>query len=642
MPMTDPHSIDSPPAGLIPLSEARARVFVWSVWSACLLSAVVFIGAYRANAPLMHDFDMIPALTGNEPVTLGYLWEATNEHRMFLPKLLIVGLGKLTNCDFRAEKFFHVGCLAAVSLAMILAARRLRGRTSFADAFFPILLLSLGNCVACVETLAHVLEGAIPCLALLIVLLHGDKFTWKSTALFGTCLLLLPLCGSGGVVYVPAFVLVLLYAAVIRIRRGGPGTRRDVSLMLGFAAAAMFLVVLYFYGFSQRDLPRPIPSVASNFFGFFAMSVGAGGEHAWKIVSAVVLLLVAIASGLLLRIVITERSNRLRALALLGFLGSTAVLAFAIAWSRACLGPCAALSIRFSVLATPVLCAVFLAFQLYGKRPLAFGFQCALLALVIAALPCNVKSGMVKGRYDRAVTDNLLRDVKAGLEPNLLVTRNPRLHPRKKPERTAQRLEMLLVADVGPFGPDYRQNIRAKDRVVADVQGRRTLESTSRQQPDLGYKILAADGENEQRIACPDGTTVNVRPEQNLGHVDTVYSKSPAVFCKGWAADVAKGIPVDSVLIFIEEKCRFRCDMKDDCVYRPGVARTYQQPNLTDVGFETPLPENWFAGVDPEDVRFFAVRGDVASELTRSKEFWKVPTDSPAMRTAQGNAAPRR
>jgi hypothetical protein len=642
VPMKDSDPNDTPSAGLISVGEARAMAFVWSTWSASLLTAVVFIAAHKANVPKVHDFDMIPALTGNEPVTLRYLWAPAAEHRMLLPKLVIVVLGKLTHCDFRAEKFFHVACLGALSLAMMLTARRLRGRTSIVDVFFPLLLLSVGNCATCLVTLAHVLEGVIPCLALAVVLVNAGNLTWKSTVLFGTCLLVLPLCGSGAVAYVPAFVFVLLSAAVIRIRSGTPGMKRDAGLMFGFAAAAVCLVVLYFHGLEPRDLPRQLPSVGSNFFGFFAMSVGAGGRYAWQAVSAMVLLFVVLAAGVLVRRLFSDTRNRLRAFALLGFLSSTVVVAFAVAWSRACLGPGAALAYRFTVLATPVLCAAFFAFQLCERRSLGLGLQIALLALVIVVFPRNVQLGMQAGGHEKAVSERVLRDVRRGVEPSRLAARNRGLFPFQVPQWTAKRLEMLMHAEIEPFGPQYREMIRTRGQRASNLASHPTVASNANVQHDPDYRILPADDDNEERIVCPNGAVVQVRRDLKFGSVGRVFLRRSAVVCKGWAADVAEGVPVDSVLIFIDGQCGFRVDMASDGVPRPNVGKFYRKPHLKNVGFDMSLPPACFAGVGPENVRFIAVRGDVAAELKRSEDFWKIPADSALQQTAKGNVTSRR
>jgi len=74
-------------------------------------------------------------LTGNEPDLSGWLWAQNNEHRIPLPKLILLGLFKMTKGDFRAGMFFNAIALGVLAIFMVLAARHLRGKTKFSDAF---------------------------------------------------------------------------------------------------------------------------------------------------------------------------------------------------------------------------------------------------------------------------------------------------------------------------------------------------------------------------------------------------------------------------------------------------------------------------------------------------------------------------
>ena len=45
-------------------------VAVWTIWSGMLLAALLLVIYYGSNVPSWDDWDMIPTLTGNQPVTL--------------------------------------------------------------------------------------------------------------------------------------------------------------------------------------------------------------------------------------------------------------------------------------------------------------------------------------------------------------------------------------------------------------------------------------------------------------------------------------------------------------------------------------------------------------------------------------------
>ena len=78
-------------------------------------------------------------------MTLAWLWAPHNEHRIFLPRLIYLGLGLATNYDFRGGSFWSVSMLAALSAVLILAARAVRGRSSLYDAFLPLAVQQWGQ-----------------------------------------------------------------------------------------------------------------------------------------------------------------------------------------------------------------------------------------------------------------------------------------------------------------------------------------------------------------------------------------------------------------------------------------------------------------------------------------------------------------
>src|SRR5260370_65859 len=75
----------------------------------------------------------------------GFIWEQHNEHRVPIPKLVLLGLYELTGGDFRCGMYFNVIMLGALGILMIRGAGRIRGRLSYADAFIPLLLLNWGH-----------------------------------------------------------------------------------------------------------------------------------------------------------------------------------------------------------------------------------------------------------------------------------------------------------------------------------------------------------------------------------------------------------------------------------------------------------------------------------------------------------------
>jgi len=101
---------------------------------------------YGYNVPWREDWVMVPALTGNEPHLLGWLWAQTMEHRTLILRTVYLTILWKTDGDFRVGMITDVLLLGTLSLAMILTARRIRGgHTRLADGFFPLVFLHLGH-----------------------------------------------------------------------------------------------------------------------------------------------------------------------------------------------------------------------------------------------------------------------------------------------------------------------------------------------------------------------------------------------------------------------------------------------------------------------------------------------------------------
>src|ERR1700704_4257497 len=109
------------------------------------IGAFAFVWRFGSDVPFWDEWNMIDAATGAQRVTIEWLWMPHNGHRIPLPKLVLLGLYKISGTDFRAGMFFNVVTLAAAAAALIRASCLMReGKFSLADAVFPLLLLHWG------------------------------------------------------------------------------------------------------------------------------------------------------------------------------------------------------------------------------------------------------------------------------------------------------------------------------------------------------------------------------------------------------------------------------------------------------------------------------------------------------------------
>ena len=224
-----------------------ATLFVWGIWGLMLLGNFALVVRFTSPYPIADEVYMM-----SESITPGWLWQQHAEHRVPLAKLIWMGVLQLTDYNFRAGSVVSVLSVSAVASALILAARRLRGRTCFSDAFFPLALLSFGQAqnFHWWWVFNHILPHLIACGLLLVIVFRGREPRLRDAALMAAVLVLLFLAGPSGLPYVLAFAAWLGYCAVLLWRSPSqPHGRRDGLIVLGLAASCVALVGLYFVGF---------------------------------------------------------------------------------------------------------------------------------------------------------------------------------------------------------------------------------------------------------------------------------------------------------------------------------------------------------------------------------------------------------
>ncbi len=117
-------------------SDRTARLVVWGIWLAMLAVAFAFMYKVSHPIPLAEDWLMVAPLTGKEPNVAGWLWAQVNEHRIPVPRLIMLLLLEATHGDFRSGGFFNVVLLGLLAALSIVAVRRLQGGVVFIQEYF--------------------------------------------------------------------------------------------------------------------------------------------------------------------------------------------------------------------------------------------------------------------------------------------------------------------------------------------------------------------------------------------------------------------------------------------------------------------------------------------------------------------------
>jgi hypothetical protein len=431
-------------------------ILVWALWAATLASILTAIAHEGRNIPFEEDWLMVAAMTGHEPDLARWLWSQNSEHRLPVPRIVNLALLRATR-DFRATMVFDTLALGAGAAAMIVVARRLRnGRSSLADAFFPLLLLHLGNWDNLVW--AWQIQFVLPtvlALALLVIIVATPALpAFGVTAAAALALVALPLSGANGLLFAPTLAAWFAFAA--RRGRHDSGRRAAASgLAVGAAALAVLLSVAYFLGYESSPWNQPSPGVAATLQTsgkFLALGVGPAAASAWLPFGMIGMLIMLAAVWTLASAWNRRPDDRIRVVGLLAFLAAVAVMALAVGWGRA--GRAAAtgrMPTRYVLLAAPGLCAAYFALLLYGRGRLARVGPAALGVLLALLFPLNTRIGLERRDWFGAGMSAFERDLAAGMPPTELAARHHSFMLHWDEALMVSSMQLLRNARIGPF-----------------------------------------------------------------------------------------------------------------------------------------------------------------------------------------------
>ncbi len=439
-------SIAPPP---ITPAEPGANLFVWSVWAILLLGGLGFVSRFGPEVPVEDDYALVPALTGDQAITLNWLWSMHNEHRVPVPRLLLLAAHWISGDDFRAGMFVSVlavGLLAAVFLLLI---RWVRGFSSYADALFPLLLMHWGHHSNFLWSWQVSFTVAVGFLGLIsAAILAFQKLRTKILIIVSVGLGLALLIGFGahGLAFVPALLLWLFGLTVFRKNHD----RWAACLAI---LPALCMLGLYFWGYERPvEFADPPNLIAAwrTLLQFYATGFGPIAGKAWMLGGWSMIALAASAFFLLLRAAWLWPEERATALGLAALLLGFLPLALGLAWGRASLGPLAGLEPRYVTLMAPLPCFVVLVWTRYA-RPSAARF----LSMLIFASSCvllwpNTQIGLEAGQSQKARSDAVLADIRSGLPPYRIIQRNsPWLSTSH--DKLTPNFEGLRRTKIGPF-----------------------------------------------------------------------------------------------------------------------------------------------------------------------------------------------
>jgi hypothetical protein len=246
----------APPTGAAhePGSSTVASAFTWGVWAILSLMAVRFVWLSGSVVPFVDDWNFVPHALGAVPFSLSWLWEQFLEHRAPLHRLLGYLSYRAFGLDDRPILLLDVGLLCLLAAVLMWAVRKVRGRPSYADAFFPMVLLHPGH----VETFywaatnTYVLATFLAVVVMVIFFVTGARFTPGSAAIAGACLVLLTLSHGFGLLYAACFSFGLGGFGIWLVRSADPVDRRAGRILLAAVGLTLAIIALYFVGYKLK------------------------------------------------------------------------------------------------------------------------------------------------------------------------------------------------------------------------------------------------------------------------------------------------------------------------------------------------------------------------------------------------------
>lgn len=450
--------------------DRRSQLFVWSVWTFMLLVAFCVLCSYARNIGIAEDWLMVAPLTGHEPSLAKWIWAQNNEHRIPLPRIILLVILKIFNGDFRAGMVLNVLTLAGVAAMFIQTARAARGgRSSPIDAIFPILFLHLGNWenLFWAWQFTFVLPAALTSALIVIFVLRPTLSTLGSSAVAGGCALLLPLCGANGLLIVPLLAPWLMWRAWDNWRSRGvedlqPAVERDdrpvAALILVVSTfLAVMLCGVYFIGYIKPTWNVPSPSLGASIktvLKCLAYVWGPIASKAWwpSVLMAILLVGSSVCVGLF-AIKWTRGVQRTRVIGLLWLFAILLLIEAAVGHARAAQVTKYGIPIRYVLFATNVSCLAFFLWQLYGPRRVRTGVLWGLFGITAILLPANNYAGFTTwGRWYDSEMDKMEHTLDHGVTPEGFVDRHGKTLVHWWPrDRMVWHLYMLKQNRMGPF-----------------------------------------------------------------------------------------------------------------------------------------------------------------------------------------------
>ncbi len=420
---TTPSQASDSPA-LLPVGrtdEPASGWFVLGTWLTLTVVALGFVAVYGNRTPRWEDWFFVPFVTGAQRVDLSWLWENVQGHRWPIMKLVFVACYSLFGFNSKPILYLNVVLFSALSLGLLWAIRKVRGRWSYCDAFLPIVLLNLGQAEAFswAQVFTYISGTCLETLLLILIVIHRGALNWTSLVLAGASLVLLPLTYGGGLVFAAMMVPWMVYQGWAVKATTEPSCRDVHPVALASAAVTVIIIGLYFVGYRAFDAaPFPVKpglfAYAKTALKYLASGFGQGASLPWKQVPCALLVVILLATSLCLFKALARGQFRRdpRAVGLASYMVSCMVVAWVVGLGRYAWGD-TVLDSRYTASSVVALLGFYFVWEFYGLPSLVplgrMFFFTAAAGFLAANFQFGVQHGQIRSEHERA----FLRDLRA-------------------------------------------------------------------------------------------------------------------------------------------------------------------------------------------------------------------------------------
>lgn len=400
------------------LLEGRNRhvTIAWGVWIGMVLLLARYVIVYGGRLPAGEEWGLVRYLRPDAHIGLADLWAPQSEHHVPLGKAVWLGLATTTH-DLRAGAWASVILLSACAVLCLGAARRLRGRTSFTDALFPLLFLHGGQGESALNAF-HVqfaLGATLAVLGLVLLAESDERPRMGRIAWLGLVTCALPGAGIGAAVLaIPSGVwFVYVWRCARRSREVGDRQTGRWALAAAIVLFAAVALCVHDFRLQPGAVMPEVGSWAATSAHLLAGALGKPTGVLGLVGAGVVVAALAWTIVVLGWAYFDTDTSRARALGIAVVLAASLSSAAFAGFVHARDVDGASIVARYSMMAAPAWCAfglaAVLAWEWRWARALGFAL---FLAAALAWLPnlfAGERAGQLRRTRERAVAADLAR-----------------------------------------------------------------------------------------------------------------------------------------------------------------------------------------------------------------------------------------